>query len=199
MIFSLQQIVNLVLTYKYIILLPIAVVEGPIITIIGGFLASQGILNAELVYVIVVLGDLIGDTIYYAMGKFAGRSFIRRFGKYLGITLEREQRLEETIKKHTGKTLLFGKLTHVAGFALLIGAGMAEVPYDKYLWFNFLGTLPKSLILLLIGIYFGQAYEELNHDINYAGFIGIMLFIILFLLYYLTKLLKERLRKDGIG
>jgi len=52
---------SLLLTYKYLILIPLAVVEGPIITVIAGFLITLGYMNIFLVYLIVIAGDLAGD------------------------------------------------------------------------------------------------------------------------------------------
>jgi len=49
MLSTLLQIVNWLLAYKYLLLFPIAVIAGPIITVIGGFLSSLGYFNAFLV------------------------------------------------------------------------------------------------------------------------------------------------------
>ena len=51
---------TLLLTYKYLILFPIAVFEGPFAAIIVGFLSSSHIFNIFIVYLVVVLGDMVG-------------------------------------------------------------------------------------------------------------------------------------------
>ncbi len=43
--FTLQTIVNLLLRYRYEFLLPIAIIEGPIISVIAGLLVSIGKMN----------------------------------------------------------------------------------------------------------------------------------------------------------
>jgi len=45
---SFQHFIQLLLTYKYLILFPMALIEGPIITIIAGFIASLGYLNLPI-------------------------------------------------------------------------------------------------------------------------------------------------------
>ena len=60
--FSLDQIIGWLLVYKYFILFPVMVIEGPIITIIAGFLSSLELLNPFLVYVVVVIADLTGSS-----------------------------------------------------------------------------------------------------------------------------------------
>jgi membrane protein DedA with SNARE-associated domain len=87
---------TLIVVHKYLILLPIAIIEGPMITIIAGFLASLGILDFFIVYAIAVFGNLIGDNIYYWIGRLGEQEFISRYGRYVGVTKEKI----EYAKKH---------------------------------------------------------------------------------------------------
>lgn len=183
MFLVLSQVVTLLSTYEYLVLFPIAVFEGPIITIIAGFLVSQGHMNGALAYSAVVLGDLIGDSLYYAIGRWGKEQFLKRWGKYIGVTPERLQTLTTYFTNHGGKTLSIGKLTHGIGAVFLAAAGAAGYPYGKFLWFNFISTLPKSLVLLIIGFYFGKAYESLNQYLDYTAWGVIILSLICAVLY----------------
>ena len=60
--------IQLLLTYRYVILVPLAIIEGPIVTIICGFLVTLKVFNPLLVYVVMVLGDIVGDGWPYYMG-----------------------------------------------------------------------------------------------------------------------------------
>jgi len=86
MFFSLQKIIGLLIAYKYAIIFPVAVIEGPAISIIAGYLGQSGYLNVFFVYVLIVLGDMFGDTIYYAIGRFGGLYFIKRWNHILNYT-----------------------------------------------------------------------------------------------------------------
>ncbi len=163
------------------------IVEGPIITVIAGFLSSLGYLNLFMAYAVVVIGDLIGDSIYYSVGRW-GRNFIlRRWGRYVGITMKRIMRLQEYFAKHKGKTLVVGKISHAFGAPILVAAGVANVPYWEFAGINCLATLPKSLALLLIGFYFGKAYAKINAYFDYAEIGLVALAALLFILYFITK------------
>jgi membrane protein DedA with SNARE-associated domain len=70
---------------------------------------------------------------------------------------------------------LFGKLTHSAGFAVLLAAGAAHVPIRRFLAYNLLGTLAKSLVLVLLGYWFGKLYASLQGDLQIAGMVGFVL------------------------
>src|SRR3989344_2135523 len=64
MIFSLQSLPELLLTYRYAIIFPVAVVEGPIISILSGLLIASGAVNAYWVFLLLVAADIIGDVIF---------------------------------------------------------------------------------------------------------------------------------------
>ncbi|GEM_PF-207448 len=199
MFFSSAHLISLLATYKYILLFPLTVIEGPIVTVIASFVASLGYMNIVWVYCIVVVGDVVGDCLHYALGRFGGRKAIDRFGKYIGITNERVLKLEDHFKKHSGKTLVFGKLTHGIGGAILVAAGAAHVPFFQFVLWNFLATLPKSLLLVIIGFHFGKAYATIGSYMGYIGF-GILALALVSLVIYFLPMFIERLfkkRKKG--
>jgi membrane protein DedA with SNARE-associated domain len=192
MLLSFSAIFGWLITYRYFVLFPISVVEGPIVTILAGSFASTGVMNFWVVVPLIVLGEICGDAIYYLVGRSGRGKFIERFGRYIGITRRRVEKLEVHFEKHTGKTLIISKLAHFMGGAFMTAAGMARVPYRKFLWFNFLATIPKTLILLLTGYYFGRAYVELGRGIDYVS-IGALVSAIFFIVIYL--LIRRKTKK----
>lgn len=184
MFFSFSHIIAWLEAYKYIILFPFAIVEGPIISVIAGFLASLGQMNIVLVYVVVVLGDVVGDAIYYMVGRWGRTGLVDRLGHYVGATKERIARMEQHLHTHLGKTLLFGKWGHTFGAPILLASGAARVPFSRFMFINTLGTLLKSLILVAVGYYFGRAYVQINHYINY-GALAITAVVLIIVLGYI--------------
>lgn len=166
MLLALNSVLAWIIDYKYVMLFPAAVIEGPIITILAGFLVAHGYLYSLVAYGILVAGDLTGDSCYYALG---------RWGLYRGATTEQLNKVKKHFANHSGKTLLVGKLTHGIGSIILMAAGAAGIPYRRFLWFNLLGTIPKTFVLLIVGFYFGQAYLRFNHYLNYLALSVVML------------------------
>ncbi len=173
---SLSSISLIIIRYGYWIILPISIIEGPIITVIAAFLAKQGYFNVIVVYFIVVIGDLIGDLIFYYIGYFGKKLNGTFLGRIFGLTDQRIKKLEEHFSVHSGKTIMIGKLTHSMGWAVLPAAGAARMPIGRFLWFNLLSTMIKSLGFVLIGYYLGYAYQSIN---SYVDKIGFILFFIL--------------------
>src|SRR3989344_3685438 len=122
-----EQIITLLTTYGYFLLFPIMVVEGPIITVIVGFLSSLGLLNVFITYVVVVIGDLAGDSIAYAVGRWGGIKLITRWGHYVGLNIGRIEKFQDYFYTHAAKTIIWGKLAYGLEVPFLIGAGLKMV------------------------------------------------------------------------
>ena len=202
---SLPQIIEWLLVYRYIVLFPIMVIEGPIITIIAGFLASLDLLNLYITYAIIVVADLTGDFIYYSIGRWGRERFVDRWGKYIGLNKNQVVKVEAHFQKHQKKTLIFGKLSHAIGGPILVAAGIARVPVWEFFWVNFIATLPKSFIFLFIGYHFGQAYVRFDRYLDYLTLTVLILGLLILLIYYSYNRYKykyfafiEKLKKKSL-
>ena len=191
MIFPLQQVAQWIFCYKYLVLFPIMVIEGPIITIIAGFLISSGNLNSLASYLVLVSGDVTGDSIYYAIGRWSKGIIFGKWGRFLGITKERIGQLETYFYHHKAKSLFIGKWSHAVGAPILAAAGLARVPYGEFLAINFLATLPKTLLLLLIGFYFGRSYKRIATYLDYTAILMIALAFLLVILYIVMRMISK--------
>lgn len=186
---TLSEVIGLLTLHKYAILLPVSILEGPIITVIAGFLVSKGILGFWLSYLILMIGDLVGDVVYYGIGRWGGRHFIHKWGKYMGLNENTVLKTEHHFKHHSIKTLAFGK-TQVIGGVVLAAAGMAKMPILKFLIINLLASLVKVMGLLILGYYFGHAYTSIQKYLGIYGEITVGI-LILVLLYFLIRKKKQ--------
>lgn len=184
MFLSLNQLVSWLATYKYFALFPLAVIEGPIITIIAGFFSSLGYINFFAAYGVIVVGDLIGDVGHYLIGRFGGRKFIDRWGRYLGVGEQQVESLEKQFVKRGDKLLFIGKMSHGVGGAFLVAAGIIKMPLGKFLSSNFLATLIKSMALLLVGFYFGRAFTLINTYLERVAIISAGTAVLLLIVYF---------------
>ncbi|OUD09121.1 hypothetical protein BVC71_10465 [Marivivens niveibacter] len=178
---TLQQLVQ---DHGLWLLAPVTVIEGPIVTVIAAYMASLGLLNVYAVYVICVLGDLVGDAIIYSIGRFGPKSLPGRWQVRLGLNRTRRQGLRTHFNETGGRTLIIGKLTHSAGAAVLFAAGTGKMPIGQFLWYNLLGTLPKTLLFVVLGYVFGYAYSTIDHYIFRASMILLVVALVGFGIWY---------------
>jgi len=177
-----SDIISLLETYKYLILFPLAIIEGPILTVIAGFLVSLSVMNIYIVYVIVVLGDVIGDALYYGLGRF-GSGFLHRHGHWVGVTTERLERTKAVYQDHHFKAVALSKLIYGIGLIGMVVAGSLKMPYKRFMLAASLISLAQSALLLFIGIFFGYAYVQIEQYLNdFAAIASVSVAVILLML-----------------
>lgn len=177
------QIFGLLYTYSYLVLFPLVVIEGPIVTIIAGFLVSLGFMDFIPTYFTIIAGDLAGDMLYYSAGRWWLNKTYRNVLKFFNIKTKFLETIENLIRKNKGPSLFFGKLSHAIGGIVLFAAGLAEVPVKEFLEYNFLATLPKSLILLAVGYFFGSTVSNFRRALDYTV-LGLFIFTLVMIGVY---------------
>lgn len=167
--FTLEGSIALLSAWGYAVLLPLAIVEGPIVGVLAGFLISLGHMGWVMVFVVLFAGDLIGDVIYYYIGRWGHGPWAHRLAARFGATPERLLSLEESFHRHSIKILLINK-TQAIGSVVLYYAGAVRMPLWRFVWVNAVGTVPKVLLFMVAGYYFGQSYRLIDRLLSYAGF-----------------------------
>lgn len=157
--------------YKYALLFPVVVIEGPIITIIAGLLVASGQLNFWLTFFVVILGDLLGDIFYYLLGRFSIEKIRSNWLRFAGLTPERVSAVVVHFGDHGGKTLFVGKLSHGIGTVFLVAAGLAKMPVLQFLWYDSLATIFKSFVLLCLGYYYGNALSTIKSTLDIVALV----------------------------
>ena len=138
------------------LILPLSVIEGPVVSVLTGFLSAQGYFDWYWALCLLVCGDLVGDAIYYWLGRTGGGP-IAGFGRWLGVRGGVTSDLQRRLRANAGKMLCIGKWTHSLGCVVLVGSGMLRLPLPRFLLVNLLATIPKSAVLFGFG-YFANAY-----------------------------------------
>lgn len=159
---GLETLVAVMAKKGLLVVAPIAVLEGPIVTVIAAWLASRGILQLPSLFAVVVIADLIGDSLFYTLGRWGLGRVPPRWRDRFGLHQDRLAGLAHHFDQKGGRTLAFGKLTHSAGAAVLVAAGLARMPFGQFIWYNLLATLPKSALFVALGYTLGAAYSRID-------------------------------------
>ena len=171
---------------------------GPPITSASAFAAAFGVFNIWIVFLVSIISNLIPDGIWYAVGYFGREQLIERlvkkYGKYIGLKIEKIIHLEKLYENHVGKTLTFVKLVPLLATPGLIAAGMAKVPIKKYTFWSIIVTLPTSGLFLIIGYYFGAAYERILKYTEFGGLAALAIIIAICVILYFYRKFTKKLR-----
>jgi len=169
-------------TQGYLVMLLIVILEGAIITYVAGFAASLGIFNVYVVFLLSVLGNFIGDVVYYLIGRFGKKTSIyRHFVNKIGP--DKVNKIEHYLKNNLVKTLLVVKLTPVLPAPGLVLAG-TTVPYRKFLFYTLMIGMMYSAFLTMFGFYSGVAFNVIVKSFKYVE-ISIGLIVILFVVVWI--------------
>lgn len=187
---SLAQILLWITAYKYWIIFPLAVIEGPIITVLAAFLASQGIIDVVTLFLVVVLGDIVGDIIHYAFGRWLYAYVLVHYEKRFRKMGEAVENIIGYLRENPGKTILFGKWSHVANFPILIASWAARLPLLQFFGYCMLGTIPKIIVLIIIGYTSGSAYAQIDSYMGKVFFFVFLLIVAIGVFFYLRNSAK---------
>ena len=166
----LDQIIALVKDYRYWAIVPFALFEAPLMSIVIGFFAATGDLNLFRAFAIVVLGDSIGDTVLYVFGRWL-RPRLEGLGLHLNISAGRVQRVLDYFGKRDRRAIVISKLVHGVGFTGLIVAGSIRVPYRRFIATCIIVTVSQSAVLAVAGMLAGRAYQSVAQWLGYLDFV----------------------------
>jgi membrane protein DedA with SNARE-associated domain len=190
-----QGTVQWVLQHGYPLLFIVMLIEGPVITAAAAFAAALHYMNIWVVLALSILANFIPDLVYYAIGYWGRERFLNKYGHYLGITPERIASTEKLAEKHSGKSLFMIKMVPLLATPGLILVGATKMDIKKYAFWSIVIIIPSSLLYLIIGYYFGAAYNTIEHYLNLGIYVAIAAAIIVIAIAYFQRKYFSQLEK----
>ena len=189
----LAEITALITAYKYWAIVPFALFEAPLMSIVIGFFAATGQLNLFLAFGIVVLGDFTGDTVLYGLGRW-GQPLLRKAAWRLNS--RPVQAVLDHFARRSRRAIVISKLVHGIGFTGLIVAGSIKVPYRRFALTCAAVTIVQSGVLAAIGMLSGSAYQTFAHYLGYFNFVATAGFLLIAVVLYrsvVRKIVDEKI------
>jgi len=128
---------------------------GDSLLFVVGALAAAGGMDIVAVMTVLVCAALCGDNVNYAVGRWVGpRVFHYKESRWFNPRhLERAHAFYD---KHGGKTIIIARFMPIVRIYVPFVAGVAAMPYARYLSFCVVGALVWVLSLCLAGYFFGN-------------------------------------------
>jgi membrane-associated protein len=195
---NVETIINYINIYGYLVIflflffgiVGIPAPEESLLLLIG-VLSIHDKLSLGLVMLCSILGAFVGMLAAFTVGKYIGSPFFKRYGKYVGITEARWQKVSDKYTNNVRKTIVLG--FYLPGIRQISPyfAGINKVPFRSFVFFSLLGTLLWTIPFILAGYYGGKLFH-INPD--YVPYVGIVFFFF-FLIYVSTKYIIGKKRK----
>jgi membrane protein DedA with SNARE-associated domain len=151
----------------------------------AGVLAAEGKLDLPAVIAVGAAGEVVGAYIAWMIGRFGGRPFVDRYGKYILLSHRDLDRAEEWYDRH-GRWGVFGSrlLPLIRNFVAL-PAGIAEVPLVRFGVLTALGSLIWDGAMAGIGYAVGGRWQSIMHGFSDAGYVlGVLVVLALAFVVY---------------
>ena len=138
------------------------------------------------------LGYVAGAIGGWAIGRYGGRPFVERHGRFLHLGPERLDRAERWFDRHDRWAVLLGRITPVVRSFVSIPAGVFEMPFWPYLWLTAVGSAIWAFALAGIGYAFGSNYERFHHAFDLMLVAGAALLVLYLVVRGASSRLKSR-------
>jgi len=161
-----------------------------------GVLASQGHYSIVEVIAVAAVAAIIGDNLgYWLIGRLGGRRLFERWGPLRRYSERFLPRAESLMAKHGGKIVFFGRFISVLRFTAAWAAGIAEMPWWRFFFWNAAGGICWATAIGLVAYYGGAAAADAiqRYGIYAAAGIALALLIVFLVTHYGKKWLEKRL------
>jgi membrane protein DedA with SNARE-associated domain len=143
------------------------------------------------------LGYTLGSIGGWAIGRYGGRLYLERHGRWLHVTPEKLDRAESWFERYGDATVFFGRVTPVVRSFVSIPAGIAEMPLGRYAVLTFLGTVPWCFGLAGVGLAVGSGWERFHEGFRFADY-AIVALVVAGIAALLVRARRRRLRRRAL-
>ena len=142
---------------------------GETVLITSGVLIHRGVLNFRDVLFFGILGAVVGNQIGYWAGRFGGRPFVLRWGRYAFITPERLGHAEAFFVRHGGSAVFVSRfVVGLRVFGALV-AGTSRMPWGKFVLYNVLGGTMWGTLAVSLGYFLWASISLVEHWVGRAS------------------------------
>jgi membrane protein DedA with SNARE-associated domain len=140
----------------------------------GSHLSIIGVIIAA------AFGAILGDNLGYLAGRYGGRPFALRFGKYFFVKEQHLIAAEQFFVRHGDKTVFFGRFVAILRAWAAFLAGVNKMSWPKFLVYNAAGGICWATLMGLLAFYAGHVLGDFSKVDNMGkalGFIGLALVV----------------------
>ena len=155
----------------------------------AGAFAAIGELNIFLLWILIVIAAILGDTVNYEIGKHFGKKILNN-KKFTIIKEEDLKKAEDLVAKYGGAAVFIARFMPIIRTIVPFVVGIGQLHYPKFIKFNALGGLIWVTLFITIGYLFGNIPAVKDHFT-----LIILAIIFLSLLPIIIAFIKNKIKK----
>jgi membrane protein DedA with SNARE-associated domain len=140
------------------------------------------------------VGATIGAIVIYLVSFKIGRIAIVKLGKYVFVNEKKIESAERWFEKYGIYAVFLGRMAPGIRELISVPAGIARMPFAKFVTFTFFGSLIWSVILVFLGYFLGDSWESLSETLSdYFTVISVLVLLsIAIVIFYYVYYGKRR-------
>jgi membrane protein DedA with SNARE-associated domain len=180
--------------------LMIEVIPSEIVLSYAGYLVSKGEISFVGAVFFGTVGGVIAQIFVYWLGRYAGRPFLERYGKYIFIHKKHIDVAEQWFNRYGTGMIFTARFIPVVRHAISIPAGMAKMSHLRFIFYTTLAVIPWSILFIYLGMTLKDNWQKINEIAGPYVKPFVIASVILTVLYLLYKILfKKRGGEDKYG
>ena len=180
--------------------LMIEIIPSEIVLSFGGYLVAKGEINFWWAVVFGTVGGTIAQIFIYWIGRYGGRPFLEKYGKYLLIRKHHIDVSEAWFNKYGPGVIFTARFIPVVRHAISIPAGIACMPLGRFTLLTALAVIPWSIFFIYLGMTLGENWRQIDEKAApYVDEImwGAIAVTVLYIGYKLYKRRKENPAREA--
>ncbi|MHB8657508.1 MAG: DedA family protein [Solirubrobacteraceae bacterium] len=141
----------------------------------AGFNVFEGHLSLLGVIIFGVLGDLLGASVAYAIGYFGRQELLEKQGSKLHISPKRLDRAHRWFERYGSPVIAGSRLIPFVRAAFPYAAGVAEMPYLRFVSLATVGSIVWITGFALLGQAVGSSWQSWRHNLEYVDYVAVAL------------------------
>ncbi len=160
----------------------------------AGFTIAEGSLSWAGVILFATAGSIVGSLVGYAIGRFGGKPFVNRFGKYLLLDARDLAATDRFFQRRGSITILISRFIPIVRHLISIPAGMGSMPLLPFCIFTVVGAGIWNSFLAGCGFLLKKNWSTVLRYSHLIDIAVVVLLVGLVALYVARHLLRRRAR-----
>ena len=128
---------------------------GDSLLFVAGTLASRELLQVWPMYIVLLAGAIIGDTVNYWIGHFFGPKVFKKENSRI-FNREYLEKTRRFYAKYGGKTIILARFIPIIRTFAPFVAGIGKMHYGQFISYNFIGGFTWVTVFTFGGYFFGN-------------------------------------------